>query len=65
MLGLVSVVSFFEMYDLYLFQLNLTQIQASLGIAEADLGEVGSIVRAGALFAVLVTALAEKTSAKK
>lgn len=64
-LGLVSIVSFFEMYDLYLFQLNLTQIQASLGIAEADLGEVGSIVRAGALFAVLVTALADRVGRRR
>ena len=45
-LGLVSAVSFFEMYDVYLFALNLKQIQAELAIPESDLGLLGSIVRA-------------------
>ena len=54
MLGLVSAVGFFESYDLYLFSLNLKQIQAGLGIGEASLGLVGSFVRSGAFPARLV-----------
>lgn len=59
-LALVSAVSFFEMYDLYLFSLNLKQIQASLGIAEEDLGTLGAIVRAGAVIALFVTPIADR-----
>ena len=59
-LGLVSVVSFFEQYDLYLFTLNLQQIQTSLHIEEGALGWLGSIVRAGALLAFIVTMAADR-----
>ena len=59
-LGLVSAASFFEMYDLYLFALALKQIQAGLGIAEADLGLLGSIVRFGALPAFGIALLADR-----
>jgi MFS family permease len=59
-LGLVSAVSFFEMYDLYLFSLNLAHIQRELNIAEADLGFLGSIVRAGSLLSVLVLLAADR-----
>ena len=38
LLGLLSAVSFFEQYDMYLFSLNLTKIQAELLIAESDAG---------------------------
>lgn len=64
-LGLVSAVSFFEQYDMYLFTLNLAQIQRSLGIPEADLGFLGSIVRAGALFAFLVTMFADRIGRRR
>jgi putative MFS transporter len=64
-LGLVSIVSFFEQYDLYLFSLNLSQIQQSLAIADADLGFLGSIVRAGALFAFLVTMFADRIGRRR
>jgi hypothetical protein len=47
-LGLVAIVSLFEQYDLYLFSLNLKQIQADLAISEGELGWLGSLVRAGA-----------------
>ena len=53
-LGLVALASFFEMYDLYLFALALKQIQADLGIPEASLGILGSLVRFGALPAALI-----------
>jgi MFS family permease len=59
-LGLVSAVSFFEMYDLYLFSLNLAHIQRELDIAEADLGFLGSIVRAGSLLSLLITLAADR-----
>ena len=58
-LGLVAAASFFEQYDLYLFALSLKQIQSGLGIAEAELGFLGSIVRFGALPAFLVALVAD------
>ena len=58
-LGLVSIVSLFEQYDVYLFSLNLKQIQTDLAIAESDLGLLGSVVRAGALFALPLTLAAD------
>ena len=60
LLGLVAAVSFFEQYDTYLFSLNLKQIQAELAIAEADLGVLGAIVRAGAFLAVLPAMAADR-----
>lgn len=59
-LGLVSIVSLFEQYDVYLFSLNLKQIQADLGIAESELGLLGGLVRAGALFALPLTLAADR-----
>ena len=47
-LGLVAAVSFFETYDLYLFSLNLKQIQADLVIPESDLGFLGVLSSAQA-----------------
>lgn len=64
-LGLVAAVSFFETYDLYLFQLNLKQIQADLGIAESDLGLLGSVVRAGAIFALPLAAAADRIGRRR
>src|SRR5262245_37829772 len=60
LLGLVSVVSLFEQYDVYLFSLNLAHIQRELGIDEGQLGLLGGLVRAGALGAVLVTLAADR-----
>ncbi len=59
-LGLVALASFFELYDLYLFQLALKQIQADLAVPEAYLGLFGSIVRFGALPAFLVALVADR-----
>jgi MFS family permease len=59
-LGLVSLVSLFEQYDVYLFSLNLAHIQRELGIDEGQLGFLGGLVRAGALGAVLVTLAADR-----
>ncbi|MBT4494144.1 MAG: MFS transporter [Gammaproteobacteria bacterium] len=59
-LGLVAAVSFFEQYDIYLFSLNLKQIQDELLIAEADLGFLGAIVRAGAFLSILLAIAADR-----
>ena len=59
-LGLVAAVSFFETYDMFLFTLNLKQIQADLAIAEADLGLLGSVVRAGALLSMFLAVAAHR-----
>ena len=48
-LGLLAITSLFDQYDLQLFSLALKQIQADLAIPEAQLGELGAIVRLGAL----------------
>ena len=50
LLGLLAAVSFFEQYDMYLFSLNLKQIQAELLISEAGVGFLGEIVRILAVF---------------
>ena len=60
LLGLLSAVSFFENYDMYLFTLNLKQIQAELLIAESDLGLLGAIVNAGAFLAVFLAMAADR-----
>jgi MFS family permease len=64
-LGLVAIVSLFEQYDVYLLSLSLKQIQADLGIAEAQLGLLGSLVRSGSLFAVCVTLLADRLGRRR
>jgi putative MFS transporter len=60
LLGLLSAVSFFEQYDMYLFSLNLTQIQAELLIAESDVGFLGAFVRAGSFLAVFLAIAADR-----
>jgi putative MFS transporter len=64
-LGLVSIVSLFEQYDVYLFSLNLKQIQADLAIPESDLGLLGSLVRMGALFALPITLAADRLGRRR
>ncbi|NJN53091.1 MAG: MFS transporter, partial [Gammaproteobacteria bacterium] len=64
-LGLVSAVSFFETYDLFLFALNLKQIQADLSIPEDDLGLLGSIVRAGSLLAIFFAMAADRVGRRR
>lgn len=60
LLGLMGAVSFFEHYDIYLFALNLKQIQAELLIPESDLGLLGAVVRAGAFFSILLAIAADR-----
>jgi putative MFS transporter len=64
-LGLVAAVSFFETYDMFLFTLNLKQIQADLVVAEADLGLLGSLVRAGALFSLFIAVAADRVGRRR
>lgn len=58
-LGLIAFVTMFDQYDLGLFALALKQIQADLSIPEAQLGELGALVRLGALPALVLTILAD------
>ncbi len=60
LLALVAAVSVFESYDMYLFSLNLKQIQQDLQIAESDLGFLGAMVRGGSFLAVLLAIAADK-----
>ena len=60
LLGLVAAVSIFEQYDIYLFSLNLKQIQADLAIPESQLGVLGAIVRAGSFLSVLLAIAADR-----
>lgn len=60
LLGLLSAVSFFETYDIYLFSLNLAQIQTELLIAESDVGLLGAFVQAGSFLAVFLAIAADR-----
>jgi MFS family permease len=64
-LGLVSVATLFDQYDRAIFSLALPQIQAGLGIAEAEVGILGSIVRLGALPAVGVALAADRLGRRR
>lgn len=64
-LGLVAAASFFEQYDLYLFTLALKQIQTGLGISEAELGLLGSVVRFGSLPAFFVALVADRIGRRR
>src|SRR5262245_54452205 len=64
-LGLVSIVSLFEQYDVYLFALNLKRIQADLAIGESSLGLLGSVVRAGALLAFPIALMADRLGRRR
>jgi len=64
-LGLVAIVSLFEQYDVFLFSLSLKQIQADLGVSEANLGMLGSTVRMGAVFALPIALAADRYGRRK
>jgi len=64
-LGLVAAASFFEQYDNYLFALALKQIQAGLGVSEAGLGLLGSVVRFGALPAFFIALAADRLGRRR
>lgn len=64
-LGLVAIVSLFEQYDVYLFQLSLKQIQSDLMIAESNLGFLGSLVRFGGVLALPIALAADRVGRRK
>ena len=64
-MGLIAIATIFDQYDLMLFSLALKQIQAELMIPEAQLGELGAIVRLGALPAFFFTVLADRVGRKR
>ena len=64
-IGLIAVVNIFDQYDLMLFSLALKQIQAELAIPEAQLGDLGAIIRLGALPAFVFAVLADRIGRRK
>jgi len=64
-LGLVSVATLFDQYDMSLFGMALPQIQAGLGIAEGDVGWLGSILRLGALPALFIALAADRVGRRR
>jgi putative MFS transporter len=64
-MGLIGVVNIFDQYDLMLFSLALKQIQADLAIPEAQVGELGAIIRLGALPAFLFGVLADRVGRRR
>ena len=64
-IGLLGLASLFDQYDLQLFSLALKQIQADLAIPEAQLGDLGAIVRLGALPAFLFAVVADRLGRRR
>jgi len=64
-LGLVSLASLFDQYDISLFGMALPQIQAGLGVSEADVGWLGSILRLGALPALFIALAADRIGRRR
>ena len=63
--GLIVVVNIFDQYDLMLFSLALKQIQTDLAIPEAQLGDLGAIIRLGALPAFFFAVLADRVGRRR
>ncbi len=57
--GIAATAGFFDNYDTALLSLALKQIQRGLGIAEAHLGEMLSVVRLGYLLSLAIAPLAD------
>jgi putative MFS transporter len=64
-LGLVSLATLFDQYDLSIFGMALPQIQAGLGIAEGDVGWLGSILRMGSLPAIFIALAADRVGRRR
>ncbi len=64
-LGLVSLATLFDQYDLSLFGMALPQIQSGLGIGEAEVGWLGSILRLGALPALFIALAADRLGRRR
>ena len=59
-LGLLGTAELFDHYDLGILTLALLQIQVGLGVAEDEIGTLASIVRLGAVPALLAGILADR-----
>jgi MFS family permease len=59
-LGLLGTAELFDHYDLGILTLALVQIQAGLAIAEGEVGTVVSLIRLGAVPAILAGVLADR-----
>jgi len=59
-LGLLATAELFDHYDLGILTLALLQIQAGLGVAEEEVGALVSLVRLGAIPALLAGILADR-----
>src|SRR5215831_736183 len=57
--GISTTAGFFDNYDSALLSLALRQIQRGLGIAEAQLGAILSLIRLGYLASLLLSPLAD------
>ena len=64
-IGLLGVACIFDQYDLHLFSLALVQIQADLGIPEDQIGDLGAIVRLGALPAFFFGLIADRLGRRR
>lgn len=64
-MGLLGIACLFDQYDLSLFSLALKQIQADLAIPESQLGDLGAIVRLGALPAFLFGIVADRLGRRR
>jgi len=58
-MGLIAIAICFDQYDMALLSMALKQIQADLGIGEAELGSIGAFVRLGALPSFLIVMAAD------
>lgn len=59
-MGLLGAAEFFDHYDIGIMGLALSQIQAGLGIAEADIAGVSAAVRFGAIPALAMMVMADR-----
>ncbi len=64
-LGVIGTANLFDNYDLGIMGLALPQIQAGLGIAEADIGGLIAFVRLGVIPAMLLTLLADRAGRRR
>jgi len=64
-LGLVSLATLFDQYDRSLLVMALPQIQSGLGIAEGDVGLLGSVVGLGALPALFIAVIADRVGRRR
>ncbi len=64
-LGLMVAAGLFNAYDLQIFSLALKQIQAGLGLEEARLGLLGSVIRLGTVVGALFALLADSVGRRR